>query len=354
MESKCSFCPKCQDTPEIKLTKQGIKIKCGCGYDGTVPVDDYLQSIKVLMKKAKKGFHSSVPQLKQLLKFHYDKCVNECKDSDALKEAYETCLRINTSLATISDIMNISESNNQKMKNNNMRNSHDYSNKPITPDNVIDFFKNYSVILPCESSIAKFTKEKDINFSKSEECLYSQTLLQNGTILATTEEGTAYISDPLNNYQSDKQLKAKIEEGTKVLELENNKFLFKEEEGPYKIWSIDKDESVFSFKEDIDKYEALPNERVAVYASSNNALLIYSTSAPYSEIPIKEIKVNIEVCIDVKYVNKMILLFTKKGNNAAIFVYNSDTYEQIKTIEVQNVNGEANCVIMNDKKVHSG
>ena len=59
-------------------------------------------------------------------------------------------------------------------------------------------------------------------------------------MLATTEEGIAYISDPLNNYQSDKQLKAKIEEGTKILELENNKFLFKEEEGPYKIWSIDK------------------------------------------------------------------------------------------------------------------
>ena len=140
-------------------------------------------------------------------------------------------------------------------------------------------------------------------------------------MLATTEEGTAYISDPLNNYQSDKQLKAKIEEGTKILELENNKFLFKEEEGPYKIWSIDKDESLSSIKEDLDKYEALPNERVAAYASSNKALLIYATLAPYSETPIKEIKVDINECIEVKYVNKMILLFTKKMQLPVLYSY---------------------------------
>lgn len=193
MNSFPKFCPNCKNYPTLRMNRTKINIKCKCGYDKVISIIEYLNQLKdsnshhciinnkvaEITKEINRGSYDKIVDIIDCSHQYttYTKLNNIINDINSeyykvlhdinaindnlmskmkkqffdLESSYKKCVTENTAIFCLLQILVDNYNDSKEMESNIILNSniqYYYCENDKNIDDVIDYYKTYSIIEP--------------------------------------------------------------------------------------------------------------------------------------------------------------------------------------------------------------
>ena len=329
MKYVLSFCPewpKCQKVPRIDILEDNkqIMIRCDCGFDKVLSLDEYLQKLsyeegnvvplscpeisdaKELISEAEEHINTYLEEMK-------NEALKGTKKDKKVKEAYDECKNRCENVVTLVKLFTLSYfKQNEQMIKNIVNNSTFNIRKWELSDqeSTIEYFNTYCIFIPEDNTDYNFIDTKT-QFPSHQETINGLFKLNDERIAIYSNEKTIELLDPLNNFNVDIVIKGHPS-GVLSMDQFDNDLVVSCSNSSIMLWSLTKDSytclHTIQSQKNFTCVRALNNNHIA--AASNNVIQIYDiTEGKYSQTPIKELICSNEIDNMYYIKNKQLLSF---------------------------------------------
>ena len=369
MKYVLSFCPewpKCQKVPRIDILEDNkqIMIRCDCGFDKVLSLDEYLQKLPYEegnvvplscpeISDAKELISEAEEHINTYLEEMMNEALKGTKKDKKVKEAYDECKNRCENVVTLVKLftLNYFKQNEQMIKNIVNNSTFNIRKWELSDqESTIEYFNTYCIFIPEDNTDYNFIDTKT-QFPSHQETINGLFKLNDERIAIYSNEKTIELLDPLNNFNVDIVIKGHPS-GVLSMDQFDNDLVVSCSNSSIMLWSLTKDSytclHTIQSQKNFTCVRALNNNHIA--AASNNVIQIYDiTEGKYSQTPIKELICSNEIDNMYYIKNKHILIATSEISDDVIFLYNTDTLGlkgKIEKIAKQSFNSKCKYYIL--------
>ena len=323
---KSSFCPKCSQIPFLDIQTENIFIKCKCGFLNILSVKDYLKKVSgikpnrnsIIPNTIKKQLMDAEEHLSQYFSSIKNQTINEYLSKineyllkiNEIESAYEKSYTMNSNILKLIKIMidNCNDYNSTMYINVNNHSKFNIYKYNSTNTDLLDYYNEYKILFPLIINIDSISAVKKISEHKDK--VTNLLLLNDGRIASTSLDHTIKIFHLSNyTYHCDITIEEHIHYVSALCQLEDGRLVSASWDKSIRFYSIGQNDYTNenfiknAHNESINVLLPLSDNRI-VSCSPNCEIKIWSTTIPYTVVPIQEIKLNSCVLYSILYIKE--------------------------------------------------